>query len=359
MNQRTDAAPDHAAPLAEEVAIDPAQPIIDAHHHLYDRKQLRYLLPDFIADLRAGHNVRATVFVQARSMYRSDGPVSLRPVGETDFARSVAEEAARDAQLDVRVCDAVVGYADLMLGDAVRDVLEAHVAAGAGRFRGIRHIVAWDPDPSLLNPAYPTWEDMLGSDSFRSGFAHLGRMGLSFDAWLFFHQIDQLTALARAFPETPIVLNHCGGILGTGRYAGRHREVFEVWRAAIGELARCPNVTAKIGGFGMALSGFHRQQDYARAQSRDLAESWRPWAATCIEAFGTGRCMFESNFPADRISLTYGKAWNTMKWLVADASQEEKHDLFWRSAAKVYRLDSILADAAAPDLQRHGERTIS
>lgn len=345
--------------LADEAAIEPVQPIIDAHHHLYDRKKLRYLLPDLIADLRSGHNVRATVFVQARSMYRADGPESLRPVGETDFARSVAEEASRDDRLDVRVCDAIVGYADLLLGDAVREVLEAHVKAGAGRFRGIRHIVAWDPDPSLLNPAYPTWQDMLANDRFRSGFSHLAGMGLSFDAWLYFHQIEQLTALARAFPETSIILNHCGGILGTGRYAGRHREVFDVWRAAITELASCPNVSAKIGGFGMELSGFHGQQDYVRAHSRELAESWRPWAETCIEAFGTERCMFESNFPADRVSLTYGKAWNTMKWLVADASQDEKHDLFWRSAAKTYRLGGILPDATASKPQRHGERTIS
>jgi predicted TIM-barrel fold metal-dependent hydrolase len=330
-------------PLAE-AAIEPAQPIIDAHHHLYDREHLRYLLPEFTADLSSGHNIRATVFVQARSMYRMDGPARLRPVGETEFVRKIASEAAGDRRLNARLCDAIVGYADLMLGDAVREVLDAHLEAGDGHFRGIRHIVAWDSDASLLNPAYPTFPGMLASDRFRAGFAQLGRLGLSFDAWLFFHQLDDLADLARDFPDTRIILNHCGGILGIGGYAGQSQHVFDVWRASIIELARHPNVWVKIGGFGMKLAGFQSQPDFARTPSRELAHSWRPWAETCIEAFGAQRCMLESNFPADRTNLTYGKLWNAMKWLVADAGEEDKRDLFWRSAAKAYRLEDVLAD---------------
>lgn len=344
MNRGTDAQGPQTLDLLPEAVIEPAQPIIDAHHHLYEREHLRYLLPEFTADLCSGHNVRATVFVQALSMYRPDGPASLRPVGETEFARKIAREAAVDHRLNARLCDAIVGYADLMLGDAVREVLEAHLEAGDGHLRGIRHIVAWDSDASLLNPAYPTLPGMLASDRFRAGFAQLGRLGLSFDAWLFFHQLDELADLARDFPDTRIILNHCGGILGIGAYAGQSREVFDRWRALITELARHANVSVKIGGFGMRLSGFQSQMDFARTPSRELARSWRPWAETCIDAFGAQRCMLESNFPADRTNLTYGKLWNAMKWLVADASEEDKRDLFWRSAAKTYRLEHALAD---------------
>lgn len=277
-------------------------------------------------------------------MYRTDGPHRLRPVGETEFARKVANEASGDRRLNARLCDAIVGYADLLLGDAVREVLDAHIEAGDGHFRGVRHIIAWDRDASLLNPAYPTFPGMLASDSFRAGFTQLGKLGLSFDAWLFFHQLGELADLARVFPATPIILNHCGGILGIGGYAGHGREVFNIWRDSIFELARHPNISVKIGGFGMKLAGFQSQRDFTWTPSRELARSWRPWAETCIEAFGAKRCMLESNFPADRINLTYGKLWNTLKWLVVDASEEEKHDLFWRSAARAYKLEEALVD---------------
>ena len=327
-----------------EEALDPAQLIIDPHHHLWDRPGWRYLLDDMLADLRSGHDVRATVFVQARAMQRAEGPEAMKPVGETEFANGIAAMCASGIYGDVRVCAGIVGFADLRLGDAVRPVLEAHRAAAGGpvssggRFRGIRHIATWDPDPDMLNPAYTPAEDMLASDAFRAGFAHLAPLGLSFDAWLYFHQIPRLTELARAFPATPIVLDHCGGILGIGRYEGKRDEVFAAWSASMRDLASCPNVMVKLGGLGMRLPGFGFEEAARAPSSAVLAEAWRPWIEGCIEAFGTARCMFESNFPVDKGSYGYAVGWNAFKRLAANASEEEKADLFWRSAASFYRL---------------------
>jgi L-fuconolactonase len=294
--------------------------------------------------------VRATVFVQARAMYRATGAEEMRPVGETEFANGIAAQSASSRYGEARICAGIVGYADLRLGDRVQPVLEAHVRAAGGtrseggRFCGIRHIAAWDPDPAILNPAYPTTEDMLDSAEFRAGFAHLAPLGLSYDAWMYFHQIPRLVALARNFPETLIVLDHCGGILGVGRYAGHRDEVFTNWSNALRELAACPNVMIKLGGLGMPLSGFGFGMQELAASSIELAEAWRPWMETCIDTFGSRRCMFESNFPADKVCYGYGVGWNAMKRVAAGASDDEKDDLFWRSAARFYRLTPILQD---------------
>lgn len=328
----------------QEEILDPAQPIIDPHHHLWDRPGWRYLLDDMLADIRSGHDVRATVLVQARAMHRADGPEELRPIGETEFANGVAAMCASGIYGPVRVCAGIVGFADLRLGAAVRPVLEAHVTAGGGptgRFRGIRHIATWDPDPALLNPAYTPAEDMLASEAFRAGFAELTALGLSFDAWLYFHQIPRLSALARAFPTTPIVLNHCGGVLGIGRYAGRRDEVFTEWSKVMRDLATCPNVMVKLGGLGMRLPGFGFESGATAPSSAMLAEAWQPWMESIIAMFGTTRCMFESNFPVDKGGYGYAVGWNAFKRLAAGASAEEKADLFWGSAARFYRLPHL------------------
>jgi predicted TIM-barrel fold metal-dependent hydrolase len=323
----------------QEDPLDPGQPIIDAHHHLYSRPGAHYLADAFLADLGSGHDVRATVFVQARSMLRADGPEVMKPVGETEFASSVAASCAHGGAGGVQVCAAIVGEADLRLGEDVRAVLSAHIAAGGGRFRGVRHIAAWDPDPLLVNPAYPTTEDMLESAEFRAGFAQLAPLGLSFDAWLLFPQLQKLTALARAFPQTTIVLNHCGGIVRIGRHAGHDEEVHARWSAALRELATCPNVVVKLGGLGMLLCGFGFETRARAPSSAELAAAWRPWMEHCIETFGPRRCMFESNFPADKVSYGYGIGWNAMKRVASGALADEKDDLFWRTAARVYRIN--------------------
>jgi predicted TIM-barrel fold metal-dependent hydrolase len=322
----------------QEPILDPAQVIIDPHHHLWEREDWRYLLHDMLVDLRGGHDVRATVLVQARSMLRADGPVELRPVGETEFAAGVAAMCESGFYGPVRVCAGIVSHADLTLGAAVRPVLEAHAAAGGRRFRGIRHSACWDPDPAMLNPAYAPAEDMLDSAAFRAGFAELAPLGLSYDAWLYFHQLPRLIRLARDFPATPIVLNHCGGVLGIGRYAGQREAVFAAWLGSMRELASCPNVMVKCGGLGMRLPGFGFETASVAPSSEQLAEAWKPWMEACIELFGSARCMFESNFPVDKGGFGYAVGWNAFKRLAAAASATEKDDLFWRSAARFYRL---------------------
>jgi predicted TIM-barrel fold metal-dependent hydrolase len=337
---------DHYIPVREdwlarhqEPILEPALPIVDPHHHLWDRPNWRYLLPELLADLNAGHKVVATVFVQCRAFHRADGPEAMRPVGETEFVNGVAAMSASGRYGPAKVCAGIVGHADLMLGVRVREVLEAHIRAGGGRFRGIRHISVWDEDPILMNPAYNPPKGMLGSAQFREGFAQLAPLDLSFDAWLLHPQIGELAALARAFPETPIVLDHVGGPVGIRRFAGRRDEVFPVWAAAIRDLAKCPNVHVKLGGLGMRVNGFGFEKQETPPSSQQLAAAWRPYLETCIEAFGAARCMFESNFPVDKGSYGYAVCWNAFKRLTAGASAAEKADLFAGTAARFYRLD--------------------
>ena len=320
--------------LGREDVLEPDLPIIDAHHHLFDRPGNRYLAADYAADLNSGHNIIASVLVQARGFYRASGPELLYPVAETDHAAQVARQAERDG--GPAMCAAIVVYADLTLGAAVRPLLEAHVAAGQGRFRGIRHILAWDADAGLLNPAYPTTEDMMASAGFTTGFAELGRMGLSFDAWLYFHQIPRLAALARRFPQVPIVLNHCGGILGAGGYD--RDQTLATWHSAITDLATCPNVMVKVGGLGMALSGFGFDRGDKPPSSVALAQAWAKWMDTCIAAFGPNRVMFESNFPVDKASTSFRTLWNAFKRLTAGYSADERHAMLCGTAARFYQI---------------------
>ena len=331
--------------LHHEEPLDPGLPVIDAHHHLYDRApHAKYLFDEYLSDLNCGHNIRATVYVQARAMLRAAGDPAMRPVGETEFANGMAAMSASGLYGDVAMCAAIVAYADLTLGDAVQPVLEAHIAAAGGngnpggRLRGIRQGVAWDSDPMFMNSAYVTTEDMMAHPGFLKGFECLWKAGLSFDAWMFFHQIPRLTALAKAYPDMPIVLNHCGGILGVGRYSGQQEQVYATWAAAMSELARCPNVMVKLGGLGMQMAGFGFENDDAPPSSDRLADQWRPWVEHCAETFGTARVMFESNFPVDKGSYSYGIGLNAMKKIFRHCSEGEKADVFWRTASRFYRL---------------------
>jgi predicted TIM-barrel fold metal-dependent hydrolase len=334
----------------QEEALEPELPVVDAHHHLYARPNMKYLLDDFLLDLYSGHNLRATVLVQARAMLRQGVPAHLQPLGETEFANGVAAMSASGLYGPARVCAGIVGQVDLSLGCAVRPLLEQHIslaggmAADGGRFKGIRQPLAWDADHSLLNPAYSVGEDIMDSAQFREGFAQLAPLGLSFDAWLFFHQIPRLTALARAFPDTQIVLNHCGGIIGIRNYAERSDEVFSHWKRALVELAQCPNVMVKISGLGMRLSGFGFEQLERAPSSSQLADAWRPWAESCIESFGPGRCMFGSNFPVDKGSYSYAIGLNAIKRIIAGTSATEKADILWRSATRFYRLTDTMQE---------------
>jgi len=315
--------PDWLAKRQEEI-LEPALPIVDPHHHLVDRANTgRYLLPELLADTGSGHNIVATVYLEWLSMYRAEGPVPLRPVGEVEFANGVA---------------GIIAYADLMLGDQVEEVLEAMILAGGGRFRGIRYISASHPDEAARGSSINRPSGLLLNAKVREGFAKLHPLGLSFDAWMYFTQLGELVDLARAFPETPIVLDHVGGPIGIGPYAGKRDDVFTEWKNSITELARCPNVHVKLGGLGMRLFGFDVHAGELPPSSEELATLWRPYIETCIEAFGPARSMFESNFPVDKGSGSYQMFWNAFKRIAAGCSADEKTALFSGTASRFYRL---------------------
>jgi len=321
-----------------EPIIEPGLPIVDPHHHLWDRGGWRYLHDDLLGDINAGHNVTHTVFVQARAFHRAGGPEELRPVGETEFVNGTAAMSASGLYGPSRMCAGIVGHANLALGARVEAVLDAHGAAGGGRFRGIRHITAWDADPVMLNPGNPAPEGLMTTAPFREGLAKLASMGLSFDAWLYHPQIPELTALARAVPTARIVLDHVGGPLGIGRYGGKSAEVFASWKPAMAALAGCPNVHVKLGGLGMRINGYGFESGAEPPSSEILAAAWKPYIDTTIELFGADRCMFESNFPVDKGSYSYAVCWNTFKRLAAGASEAEKAALFSGTATRFYRL---------------------
>jgi L-fuconolactonase len=330
--------PEWLGKLTEEI-LEPELPIVDPHHHLVDRANTgRYLLPELLADTETGHNITATVYLEWLSMYRSDGPIEMRPVGEVEFANGAAAMAASGTYGKTKVCAGIVAYGDLMLGDRIEPVLEAMIAAGGSRFRGIRYVTASHPDEAARGSSIQRPAGLLMNDTVRRGFARLHPLGLSFDAFMYFTQLGELADLARAFPDTPIVLNHVGGAIGIGPYAGKRDEVFAQWKGRIEELARCPNVHIKLGGLGMRLFGFDVHAGAMPPSSEQLAAAWRPYIETCIAAFGPERAMFESNFPVDKGSGSYPVFWNAFKRIAAGCSAAEKAALFCGTASRFYRL---------------------
>jgi predicted TIM-barrel fold metal-dependent hydrolase len=298
----------------------------------------RYLLDEVLQDVGAGHNVVSTVFLECGAMYKTDGPEALRPVGETEFVNGVAAMSASGLYGPTRIAAGIVGTADLRLGDAAGAVLDAQIAAGGGRFRGVRQSAARDADPALPKARTNPPAHLLRDDAFRRGFAQLAPRRLTFDAWCYHRQIPDVTALARAFPDTTIVLNHFGGPLGIGAYAGKAQDVFAEWRTSITELATCPNVVAKLGGINMVINGFGWHEQPRPPSSQELCDATRPYYEFTIEKFGVDRCMFESNFPVDMVSCSYTVLWNSFMRLTASYSPTDKAKLFHDTAARVYRL---------------------
>lgn len=328
--------PDWLATHTEPV-LEPERIIIDPHHHLWDLPGSRYFAPDLLADLATGHRVRATIYMEAHAMYREGGDPLFQPIGEMEFAARSAEEVAAIPGAP-EVCAAIIGTIDLNAGDRARAALEAAIEAGRGRFRGIRRASVYHPDPTARGSMLNLPPGMLGSEAFRAGFAHLAPLGLTFDAWMYHSQLDEAADLADAFPDTTIVINHVGGANGLGPYAGRRAEVFAEWSAAMRRLAERPNVMVKLGGLGMRLFGFDLHERPTAPDSETVAAAWRPYIETCIEAFGTQRAMFESNFPVDKASCSYVVLWNAFKRIAAGCSEAEKDDLFAKTAARVYRI---------------------
>jgi len=333
-------APDEAwlARAAPEPILQPDLPVIDTHHHLWQRPDHRYLLDELQADLATGHNVVATVFLECHAMYRAHGPAEMRPVGETEFVAGIAAMSASGLYGATRIADGIVGFADLNLGDRVETVLQAHLRAGGGRFRGVRHSAAWDASPVIGNSAVATGPHDMKRPGFRAGLSRLTALGLSLDAWVFHPQLADAVDLARAFPGANIIVGHVGGPLGYGPYAGKQDEVFVTWKAGITELATCPNVTMKLGGMMMRLAAYDYGARPAPPSSEELATLWRPYIETCIERFGPARCMFESNFPVEKMGIGYAALWNAFKRIAAGASADEKTALFSGTARRAYRL---------------------
>ncbi len=320
--------------MAEEAPLDPDRAIIDPHLHFWEPSgTARFLVQEAAAVIAAsGHNVTHTVFVECHAMHRADGPEEMRAVGETVFAAGQAAMSESGMYGPARLGCRIVGTANLLLGGGVTPVLEAHVAAGGGRFRGIRTGTAWSAQGMFGWPPDPAGAGIMARAAFREGAAVLARMGLSLDVWCLHGQLGELMALADALPDLAIVLDH------VGTPEDRSDEVRALWANSIRELAQRPNVAIKLGGLGMDI----RQgigQAFRGASSEVLAGEWRPYLETCIEAFGPHRAMFESNFPPDHASGSYGATWNAFKRIAGGCSDTEQDDLFRRTAARVYGIE--------------------
>jgi L-fuconolactonase len=330
------------AQVTEDI-LEPQRPIIDPHHHLwYERDSPNhmpdYLLADLWADTGSGHKIEKTVFIECGSCYRRTGPEHLKPVGETEFvariaAQTTAEQPAR------AVIAGIVAHADLTGGENLDEVLDAHEAAGKGRFRGIRHAGAHHPQPKEAHilGAYP--EGLFLDEAFQAGVRHLGRRGYTYESWHYHTQLRDFTTLARAAPETTIILDHFSIPLGTQSFRDQREAIYQQWRVEIARLAECPNVYAKLGGMAMPDNGYGWDQADRPATSDELVAAQKRYYLHTIEVFGVKRCMFESNFPVDRQSISYAVLWNAFKKMAADFSEDEKTALFYGTAAKVYRLE--------------------
>lgn len=345
-----------------EAALEPDLAIIDPHHHLWDLRPMLPMFPQphhrFIETLvdasyytfdqfneeiaKGGHNVIATVFMECGAFYNAAYGQALKTVGEVEFVNGVAAQSASGIYGNTHLCSGIIGHADLTAGAAAGEVLDALIAASP-RFKGIRHQGAWDADPEVLGPPFHAPPQLYRDATFREGFAELGKRGLSFDAWILEPQIGDVIDLARAFPDTPICLDHCGTPLGNASYTGKLEERFDTWAASIRELATCDNVVVKLGGLAMHNCDMPPQGPAAGIGSEALAPMWRPYIETCIEAFGTDRAMFESNYPVDRWGATYTVLWNTFKRITAGASADEKAALYAGNAARFYRIEEVLA----------------
>lgn len=325
--------------LTQEETIAPNQPICDPHHHLWDRNGHRYLIHELMQDLGSGHNIESTVFVECFSMFRKGGEVLHRPVGETEFVQGVAAMSASGNYGTTRVAAGIVGFADLTAGSSIEPVLEAHINASPKAFRGIRHAAGYDAHEKVNNSHTNPPEAIYARDDFREGLALLEKHNLSFDAWHYHTQIEGFTELVRDFPGITFILDHFGGPLGIGPYAGKHAAIFERWQEHTAALAKYQNVYAKLGGINMKINGFNWHKRPKPPSSGELADATAHYYHHMIKHFGAKRCMFESNFPVDKVTCSYNLLWNAFKRIAKDYSDAEQEALFRGSAMKAYRID--------------------
>ena len=330
--------------LVQEEILEPDMEIIDPHHHLWHGPQdppgvkgsYRYLLQDLWRDTSSGHNIKKTVFIDCGQEYRSEGPEEFKPIGETEFVVQIAKQAQEDStQAQIA---GIIGHANMMLGTSVKEVLELHAEKGEGLFRGIRHAGGWDEDERVKNAhSHPTPHIYL-EDKFQQGLQMLASMGMVFDTWHYHNQIRDLTELAKNLPELVIIHDHFGGPLGIGPYKGKRDEIFDQWQEDIYELSQCGNVYSKLGGLAMPVNGWDWHKRDVPASSDEIVSEQGKYYLYTLKCFGSERCMFESNFPVDKQSISYHVIWNAYKKLVKNFSDVEKSNLFYKTAEKVYKL---------------------
>jgi len=325
--------------LIKEDAVDSSLPMIDPHHHLWNHEGKPYMINELLADINTGHNIVATVAVEARAIYRNSGNPDFAPLGEVEFINGIAAMSASGEFGHTQVAAGIVGHANLLIGEKVQAVLDAQISAASSRFKGIRMSSIWHPDPSASASLTKPPEGLLLDSQFRTGFKQLTQSNLSFDAWLYHTQIDELIDLVKHFDQTTIILNHTGGPNGIGPFANRRQEVFDQWRVSMKKLAQYPNVYTKVGGMGMKVFGFDFADKPLPPTSDELLSQWKPYIDSCIEIFGSNRCMFESNFPVDKGTCSYAVLWNCFKKATLGLSVDEKRELFFGTANKAYRLN--------------------
>ena len=327
----------------KEEPIDPNLPICDPHHHLWDYRQVRipyqrYLLEELLEDTNSGHNIRSTVFIEAESMLRASGPEEMKPVGEVEFVQGISAMSASGLYGDSRIAASIIGSADLNLGEDVKPVLNRLKEASPNRFKGIRHRLTWDSNPEFASSSSKGGPGQMKNERFRLGAQILADMDLSLEGWMYHHQLKDLADFAKSVPNLTIILNHIGGLLRTGPYLGKDDQTISIWKEGIAAVSECPNVVIKLGGMGMPMMGFDWHLRDIPVGSEELAHDMEPFISYCIDKFGPTRCMFESNFPVDKVSFSYHVMYNAFKKISSDFDESTINALFHDTAVKTYKV---------------------
>ena len=325
-----------------EDPILPNIPIIDPHHHLWDVGFGRYYIEELLEDINSsGHNILSTVYIMSSSntkIYSKDGLEEFKPLTEIEFATSEGKRADLIPNNRVKVNASIVGSVDLTYGNKLKPVLEKAVNISEGRLKGIRMLLASHTDPRISSGAVKSDLGLMLHPNFIDGAKCIQDANLSLDFWIYHTQLNEMEKIARALPDLTIILNHIGGPIHLGEYEGKQAATHREWRSAMMRLSRIPNINVKLGGLGMAVNGAKFHNSKFPPNSVQLSDVWKPWIYETIDMFGFDRCMFESNFPVDKGSCSYGALWNAFKILAKDMSDDEINKLFSKNAAKIYKI---------------------
>ena len=325
-----------------EDPILPNIPIIDPHHHLWDVGFGRYYIEELLEDINSsGHNILSTVYIMSSSntkIYSKDGLEEFKPLTEIEFATSEGKRADLIPNNKVKVNASIVGSVDLTYGNKLKPVLEKAVNISEGRLKGIRMLLASHTDPRISSGAVKSDLGLMLHPNFIDGAKCIQDANLSLDFWIYHTQLNEMEKIARALPDLTIILNHIGGPIHLGEYEGKQAATHREWRSAMMRLSRIPNINVKLGGLGMAVNGAKFHNSKFPPNSVQLSDIWKPWIYETIDMFGFDRCMFESNFPVDKGSCSYGALWNAFKILAKDMSDDEINKLFSKNAAKIYKI---------------------